>query len=189
MKPLEDWIKHNREILDSDEPQSGHQERFLEKLDRQQRILGRRQAIRSFVRIAAILLVMLSLAGGLYYETGIQGGAKETVAGMPPELKEAEQFYNQQLQTKYDIIRSLHFPDESMKAKILSDISQNDDSYARLKEDLKANPGNEMTFDAMIEYYQTRLDVVNKIIMNLEQVLNNNHIETLKYGGSHETIA
>jgi len=188
MKTLEDWVSDHREYLDGEEPGEGHLEKFRHKLHAQQGMIRQRERMRLVFRVAAAVVVTAGLAWGLFYFTQLSRQAKEPIAGMPKELKEAELFYSQQLQSRYDAIRNLHFPDEAVKTKLLHDLNQTDDSFTRLQEDLKADPENEMTFDAMIKYYQTRLDVVNNVISNLRQVLINNHHQTLKAEKSHETI-
>lgn len=187
MKTLEEWMDQNREFLDSVEPGEGHFNRFMEKLAVQNRMLGRRKTVKALMRIAAIFLVICAAGAWIYFYTGQDRRQDRTMIAKAKEIQETEIFYAGQLQARYDVIRNLRFPDEAQKNKILRDLSQNDDTFSKLQEELKADPENEMTVEAMINYYQTRIDVLNNIINNLEQVLNNQS-ETYKYGGSHETF-
>lgn len=187
MKTIEEWIDQNREFLDSVEPDEGHHSRFMDKLSSQNRMLGRKRMMKAMMRIAAIFLVICAAGVWIYFYSGQNRLQDRTMLAKAKEIKETEIFYSGQLQARYDIIRNLRFPDETQKTKILRDLSQNDDTFNKLQEELKADPENEMTVEAMINYYQTRIDVLNNIINNLEQILNNQS-ETYKYGGSHETF-
>ena len=49
-----------------------------------------------------------------------------------------------------------------------------DSVYSQLQKDLKMNPGDERILQAMIEYYQTKLNALNTIINQLSQIQNHN---------------
>ena len=183
---LEDWIDNNRESLDTNDPGQGHFDRFGWKLAAQNRMVRRQRTMMSVIRIAAVFLFVCAVASWLIYQANNRSLKDSSMIAKTRELQETEQFYSRQLQAQYEVLKNLKFPDEKLKTSILKDVSQNDDSFGKLQADLKADPGNEMTIEAMINYYQTKLEVLNNIISNLKQVLN--HSESFKYGGRHETF-
>jgi uncharacterized protein (DUF305 family) len=42
--------------------------------------------------------------------------------------------------------------------------------YENLKRDLKNNPSDERVINAMIQHYQTKVDIMNQILTQLHQV-------------------
>jgi hypothetical protein len=174
MKKIENMMEQNEEILNSEEPSEGHLERFGQKLKVQNR---RRMIIRtafSIAKIAAIIIVVVFSAFLIKYN---QTSVKETNAlsiTRSQEMNEAEQFYSRLLELSYAKIKNMNFPDEAQKTKVLKEVCQKDESYTKMKEDLQNDPSNEMAQQAMIYYYETRLEVVNQIVANLKDVLNNN---------------
>jgi hypothetical protein len=174
MNKIENIMEHNREFLNTEEPSEGHFERFEQKL----RIMNRRRMFIhtafSVARIAAIIIIVVISAVYIKYkQSPVQDNSIATMA-KTQELKEAEQFYSRLLELSYEKIKKINFPDEAQKTKVLKEVSQKDESYAKIKEDLQSDPSNEMAQQAMINYYETRLEVVNQIVANLKQVLNNN---------------
>jgi hypothetical protein len=125
-------------------------------------------------KIAAVVVFMvLSAILFKYSETG-PSQPNLAVTEKNAEMNEAEQFYTRMLEISYNNIRQIKFPDESQKAKLLEELSQKDESYSKMKEDFLSDPSNEMAQQAMVNYYETRLEVLNQIVANLKQVLSNN---------------
>jgi len=49
-----------------------------------------------------------------------------------------------------------------------------DSVYVQLQKELKANPGDERIINAMIEHYQTKLEVMAFIVNQLKSIKNTN---------------
>jgi hypothetical protein len=45
-----------------------------------------------------------------------------------------------------------------------------DQMYQKLIQDLNANPGDERVINALLEYYQTRINIMNLVINKLKEV-------------------
>ena len=56
-----------------------------------------------------------------------------------------------------------------------------DSVYVQLQKELKANPNDERIINAMIEHYQTKVDVMNYILNQFKAIRNEN-----QNNGSHE---
>ena len=54
--------------------------------------------------------------------------------------------------------------------QIKHELSEMDSLFLNLQQEYKANPNDERIINAMIEYYQTKLDIVNTIKTDLENV-------------------
>jgi len=53
---------------------------------------------------------------------------------------------------------------------LLQELKQMDIVYESLKRDLKNNPSDERIINAMIQHYQTKVDIMNRILTQLHQV-------------------
>jgi hypothetical protein len=174
MNHIENMNETSREFLNTEEPPEGHLDRFGQKLKIQNQRRRFIHRVYSAARIAAIIIIVVISAVLIKYNQS--AGKANNIAKLTEtrELRETEQFYSRLLEISYDRIRQINFPDETQKAKILEDIKQKDESYSKIEEELQSDPSNELAQQAIINYYQTRLEVVNNIVANLKQVLNNN---------------
>ena len=56
----------------------------------------------------------------------------------------------------------------------MKEMKSMDSVYVSLQKELKANPNDERIINAMIEHYQTKLEVMNYIISQLKAIRNDN---------------
>jgi hypothetical protein len=61
------------------------------------------------------------------------------------------------------------------KNELLKEMKSMDSVYVSLQKELKANPNDERIINAMIEHYQTKLEVMTYIVNQLQTIRNNNH--------------
>ena len=61
-----------------------------------------------------------------------------------------------------------------------------DVTYKELQKELKANPNDERVINAMIEHYQTKLNVMTYILDQLKQIKNENETQNTN---SHEKVS
>jgi hypothetical protein len=53
-----------------------------------------------------------------------------------------------------------------------------DSVYVQLQKELKANPNDERIINAMIEHYQTKVDIMSYIVNQLKAIRHENQNET-----------
>lgn len=171
MKDLEKIIQENRSVFDSSEPDDGHFDRFEQKLAR----FNKRKSSFSvgFLLKAAAVTVLVVLSGLWVYDRF--SPTSETRNGialhqLSPEYNEVEIYYATLASQKFNEISSLEFADSSQKKLLLEELKQMDIVYENLKHDLKNNPSDERVINAMIQHYQTKVDIMNQILNQLQQV-------------------
>lgn len=174
MKKFENLMNENLEFFNAEEPSAGHFERFEQKLLVQNRKLMFRRTLYSVAKIAAIIIVVVFSAVAIKFKQSNNSETNLSRIEKSREMNDAEQFYSRMLEQSYENIKQIKFPDEAQKTKVLKEVSQKDESYTKMKEDLQKDPYNEMAQQAMVNYYQTRLESVNQIVANLKLVLNCN---------------
>jgi len=168
MTEFEKYIKERRMQLDSDKPRKGHEERFLQKLDRlSDRRPVRKIRFRHAIQVAASLAIILSSAVLLIR----QSGGNELAAGEIPEaVLEADYYYASQVDVKYEQIKEFNFENNEDKTLLLNELKDLESYHKQLMEDLEANPDDERVINALIRHYQVKLDVMDQIIIQLNQV-------------------
>jgi hypothetical protein len=168
MTDFEKYIKEQRLQLDSDRPKQGHEERFLQKLDRlpAQRPV-RKIRFRHALQVAASLAIILTSAVLLLRQSG-----GEEMAGkeIPAAMMEADFYYASQVDEKYEEISGFSFENEEDKTVLLNELKDLEAYHQQLMGDLEANPDDDRVINALIRHYQVKLDVMDQIIIQLNQV-------------------
>ncbi len=180
MDELEQFIKNNRELLEK-EPPAGHEERFGRRLDRSRRkniFFG----LRPYLRIAGVILLFVLSGLWVLEHSGIlPRGEKARRSAYENEYQETELYYTSLVNAKLSSLETMHFFGDSTQKKILhKELSGMDPLYTELQKELQMNPGDERLLQAMTEYYEIKLDVINNIIRQLSALQTKNHT-------SHET--
>ena len=177
---IEEIILENLEGLNDNEPMEGHFERFQAKLKSQSK-----KKVISFSLIlkvaAAVIFVLLATNQAfIYFSPDNQGllstevrSTEVTLASVSPEYEEVEFYYsnaiNVGLEQWYELKNEgliseeeQHLMDDEMK--------EFETLQKSLQSDLAANPQDERVINAMLEYYQTKLSLINMIVAKLQEV-------------------
>jgi hypothetical protein len=168
MDELKSLIGQNRALLDTAEPSEGHFKRF-EKMLKAQEIKRLRVDFKTLLRVAVVtVLVTLS---GLYITEHFFWKPAGNQNMQAFEFREAQQYYINQVDMKIDEIKDL---DQQMKPEqkemLLKELNNMDELYVNLQKELKARPDDPRLIQAMIHHYQMKIEVLNRIINNLNNV-------------------
>lgn len=165
MNDLENHIKKQRHLLDADKPREGHEDRFREKLAYQP---VRRVNFRHVLQVAASIAVILASAFVLIRTN--KSGDKVAVHEIPASVIEADNYYSTQVDYKVDQIREFEFDNVEEKVVLLDELEELDIFHQQLMKDLEANPEDERVINALINHYKVKLDVMDQIIYQLNQL-------------------
>ena len=172
MKDMEKIIRENKESFDSFEPNNGHFERFaskLKKYNKKKKII----LIPNMLKIAAVIVLVLLSSLWLYDNIFSPEHPEKGIAlgEISPEYEEVEFYFNTLIDAKYRELEHFDFVDDSTQKKmLLKELSEMDSIYNNLKEDLRLNPTDERIIHAMIEHYQLKVEVMNKILNQLYKI-------------------
>ena len=169
MNDIEKQIKEQRLLLDSDEPRKGHEDRFLQKLERlPERSPVRRIRFRHAIQVAASVAIILTSAILLVKKD--KSGSKVAQREIPEAVMEADIYYTSQVDARYNEIRDFDFSDEEEKALLLDEMKDLESYHQQLMKDLEAHPDDDRVVSALIRHYQLKLEVMDQIITQLNQV-------------------
>ena len=168
MTEFEKYIKEQRMQLDSDTPRKGHEERFLQKLDSvSDRRPVRKIRFRHAIQVAASLAIILTSAVLLIRQNG---GNELAARDIPAAVMEADFYYASQVDVKYEQISQFSFENDEEKTVLLKEMRDLESYHQQLMEDLEANPDDDRVINALIRHYQVKLEVMDQIIIQLNQV-------------------
>lgn len=172
MDRFEKIIRQNRDNFDGSEPSDGHFERFTQKL-RKRNSRMRRPSVMNILKAASIVL-LIGLSSLWVYDNLIssyRSGKRISLGDVSPEYREVEIYYTNLVRTKYNEIDQLSFPEDSTQKELLKkELSNMDSIYNSLEKELGVNPTDPRIINAMIEYYQRKLEVMNHILDQLQQL-------------------
>ena len=176
MKTLEDIIKENRNLFEDHEPSEGHFERFSVKLElRHQKIAARRSIVPYLLR-AAVVTLLITLSSLWTWDHFIRPGrGRMTLGQVSPQYREVENYYIHQVKLMEGEIMDMdlsHNPEQ--KVILMKEMKGMDSTYVALQKELKTNPNDERIINAMIEHYQTKLEVMTYIVNQLKSIRNEN---------------
>ncbi len=168
MTDFEKYIKEHRMQLDSDKPRKGHEERFLQKLDSlSDRRPVRKIRFRHALQVAASLAIILTSAVLLIRQTG---GNELAARDIPAAVMEADYYYASQVDVRYEEISAFNFENDMDKTVLLNELKDLETFHQQWMKDLEANPDDDRVINALIRHYQVKLDVMDQIIIQLNQV-------------------
>lgn len=167
MQDLEHFFKNNRQAFDVDVLPEGHFERFANKMAKAQRKSSQKFVV---LRYAAALLafLMIGFVGGYVYQQNQQPQA--ALGSISPEYMEVETFFQSSVSQKMDQLKKMDC-DLSRKAMkdALAEFKKIDLEYADLQKNFSQNADDERVISAMISCYQSKLDILSRMLTQINQ--------------------
>lgn len=186
---IEEIIFKNLEALNETEPMDGHFERFEAKLKMQHK--KKKITFNVVWKVAAaVVFVLLATNQAFIYLAPNQQSSLLTatqnneisLASVSEEYEEVEFYYTNAINVGLEKWNSLNvdgFISDDEQQMMDEELGEFEERYKILQDDLAANPNDERVINAMLEYYQAKLSIINMIVIKLEEVkLKNNNHET-----------
>ena len=161
--------EHHAEF--EEEPKEGHFDRFEERL-RLSESKRKRMHFSPFLKVTAVLLIVLLSANLYVHLRNPKPEIKET-AVIKSDLGEASYYYTNRINSGIHELEKKAGAGIGSKQEIVQikhELSEMDILFVKLQQEYKANPNDERIINAMIEYYQTKLDIINTIKTDFENV-------------------
>jgi hypothetical protein len=180
MKNIEEIIRNNKEFFDEAEPSEGHFERFTRKLEIRFGNKTIKRSIVPYLLKAAVVTLLVTLSSLWTWDHFIRSDRnKMTLGDVSPQYKEVENYYVHQVNLMESELVDIELKNSPEQKQILmSEMRSMDSVYVQLQKELKANPNDERIINAMIEHYQTKLEVMSYIVSQLKAMRNENQNKT-----------
>jgi hypothetical protein len=176
MKTIEEIIRSNRGVWEDREPAEGHFERFSVKLELRRQARTVKRSIVPYLLKAAVVTLLVTLSSLWTWDHFIRtGSSRMTLGQVSPQYREVENYYIHQVGLMEDEIVNTNVQNNpEQKQVLISELKSMDSVYVSLQKELKANPDDERIISAMIEHYQTKLEVMTYIVDQLKSIQENN---------------
>lgn len=148
----------------------------LPKEKKQEKIFTMRYTQKTLLRIAAVVLLMITTGLGIWVNIPSQTTAVAIETEVPnietvsSELAEAEAFYTSQINDKKQEIQGYLIENPEVGSEFQQGIEQLDSMYTSLKEELYQGNDSEKIMDAMIQNLQTRIEILNRQLEILKRI-------------------
>ena len=169
---LEQFIRDHRDEFDNLEPNPALWEKISPKQPKVFHINWKRVALQA----AAVVVIFVSS----YYfhdfmqnrKTGKNLASTETTTEGKEQyidLMEAEVYYTSMIDTKKDEIFILAASNPQLRDEVNNELSELDEDFKKMKEDLRDNADNEEVIAAMIQNYRLKLRILEETLEQLQQ--------------------
>ncbi len=158
--------------FDVEEPNIGHESRFLQKLNAQNNTIvssHSKNRITSWwkpLSIAASLVLLITI--GLKFSSDFQ---QQDIAEVPEEIEKAQFYFTSLINKEIEEINAKATPDTK---KIIEDamkqIEKLEANYIYLQKDLLKDGESKQILHAMITNFQTRINLLQEVLKQIENV-------------------
>jgi hypothetical protein len=124
------------------------------------------------LQVAASLAILI--VSGIVLVKVSKSGDKVASQEIPASVIEADLYYTSQMDARYDQIRDFNFEDMEEKTLLLDELKDLDEYHQQLMSDLEANPDDDRVINALIRHYQIKLEIMDQIIIQLNQIKSEN---------------
>ena len=165
---LDKLFENLKNDFDTELPQLGHQDRFLEKLKNQNNTKqsSRRFIWKPFIGIAASLVIMLGLFFGIQTES-----VARDLASVSPEMAQTQSFFMATITEELDKLNNEKSPETKVLIEdAIKQLNTLESEYDALKLDLSESGDDKRVIYAMITNFQNRIELLQDVLQKIEEV-------------------
>ncbi|PRX55455.1 hypothetical protein [Flagellimonas meridianipacifica] len=170
---LDDLFERLQGEFDVEEPRSGHQERFLDKLNQSKGVVSlhrRKNKLWKPLSIAASVTVLCLL--GLQLFTS-EPSIKEQVVEIAPEVSKTEFYFGSLIEQQVQELKNAKSPETArLVDDTLLQLDKLERDYANLEQELIKGGDSKIILNAMITNFQTRIDLLKEVLNSIENIKN-----------------
>ena len=169
MNDIEKIINKHRADFDSEEPQDNHFDQFRQKMQ-MHKSHKKNSQWKNLMRVAAIV-VFVVISGITTYQIQKIQSDHYSLGQLSPEYQEVEQYFISSINDQLNTIKHLSTSGDIQDHNgFKEELTSMDLMYNQLEKELKINPKDERIIQAMIEHFQAKNNILNRIIEQLYQV-------------------
>ena len=173
-KEIEKLFKNNKGLLDTEAPEKGHRERFLDRLESQQGVTAIRRKRNQWFRplsIAASVAVLFAVGIGVYM--GSPMSLEDQVAKISPEAANTEYYFASLIEEQVNELQKESSPEtQKLIGDTMNQLQKLAINYKGLEKDLLDGGNSKLILSAMIINFQTRIDLLQEVLDKVETIKN-----------------
>ena len=161
---IEEYIRKNRQQLDADKADEDFiWSKISGSIDKP------KKHNRFFIlKIAASIIVVLSLSILTYQISTLQTNQKLILANIDPELAKQEAQFQNQIKNYYQVIQETSFNEEFL-ATDFNDLEYIDTLINQYSEDLAVNGPNPRLLNSLMDLYQKKIKLLDRMLNEIEK--------------------
>ena len=167
---LDDVFKTLEGQFDVEDPSNGHQQRFLNKLNNQNKSSQNQKKVvrlwRPLAGIAASLALIISVLAGVQDSSN----TKE-LASISPEMASTQEFFTTAIANELEKLNSEESPEyQDLIVDTMFQIKILEEDYELLKNDLTESGDDQRVIYAMIANFQSRIDLLQNVVEQIDKL-------------------
>jgi len=170
---IENLFKNLQGSFDIEEPKTGHELRFLEKLSASKGVVSIKKSTKfrwKSLAIAASIALLCAVGVGLYNS---QPSLDQQVAQISPEVSRTSVYFAGLIEEQ---VKQLENESTPQTRQIIDDtmlqLDKLETDYARLEQDLVNGGNSKLLLSAMITNFRTRIDLLQEVLDQIENIKN-----------------
>jgi len=175
---IEELIEKNMDWLNDNEPSPGHFERFEAKLKKSNRKSPRITFNIAWKAAAAAVFAFLLVNQAIMWFSpdninSISGREGLTLSSVSTEYQEVEFYYTNAISggiKQWENLVSEGLVSKEEQEMMDAELAEFESVYDKLQNDLETSRNDDRVINAMLEYYQTKLSLINMIVGKLKEV-------------------
>ena len=172
-KELENLFGKLQGQFDIEEPELGHQDRFLEKLNQSKGVVSLQKTKKTWwkpLSIAASIALVTALG---FQQITKERSVREQVVEIAPEVSQTEFHFTSLIQEQVQVLENSKAPEnEQLVDDTLKQLAKLEADYKNLEQDLINGGNDKIILNAMIINFQTRIDLLQEVLTNIEEIKN-----------------
>ena len=150
---------------DFENPENGHEKRFLEKLNVAQ------PKKRNWIPLSLVASLFLSFGVLMYFYSNFQ---QEEIQ-LSPQVQETHDYFSSVIQSELKSLKEQKNPQTTLLiSDALNEMKKLETDYEKLKKEIAKNGENKQVVFAMITNMQTRISFLQTVLEQVEQLNNFN---------------
>lgn len=182
---IEDLILNNLEALNDNEPNEGHFERFearLQAMNQKKKVFSLNVVWK--VAAAAVFAFLVVNQGIIWFsaeprnQTSAAGNQEMTLSTVSAEYEEVEFYYTNAINVglnQWENLVEQGLISQEEQQMMQNELEEFEIVFQKLQNDLSLSPNDDRVINAMLEYYQTKLSLINMIVEKLQEVKQKNN--------------
>lgn len=162
---IEDFIRENREAFEGPGPGAQVWDSVDQSLDKR----GKAKIIpfmrRHAWKAAAVILILIAMT----IRVISREDSNNLQRGNASDLTDMQHYYNQQIALKMSLIQPASSGNATVSPESLYKQQQQDPAFQNLQEAFRENPGDASVKAALYQYYQARLNMLDRISSTIRE--------------------
>lgn len=162
--------------FDIEEPKEGHKQRFFDKLNEANGVVSIHKKKNSWLKplsLVASVAILFTIGIGLYNSTST---INQQVAEIAPEVSNTQYYFASLIEEQVKLLENESTPEtQQIIADTMIQLKKLETNYSTLENDLLKGGNSKMLLSAMITNFQTRIDLLQDVLNQIETIKNLNN--------------